>query len=407
MYSQDELSARRDARRYADRHQRRVVEFSSAAVAGAALAIVAAALVIGGLAGGGDKALADRSPQATGPDLSAVRVTIAAVGDNAFNKDASLPADGSVYFKRLPNALSGDVVLGNLEGVLANGGTKKCGDHEPNCFSFRAPPSYANAFKAGGFTVLNLANNHALDYGTTGRAETLAAVRRVGIHPTGAGTGPTYFRAQGIRIAVLGFAPRIAGWDLLDIPAAAERVRDAVSRADLVVVTMHAGAEGPDAAHVHRGHEFFLGEDRGDVIAFAHAMVDAGADLVAGHGPHVLRGMEFRRGRLIAYSLGNFAGHASLNWRGVRSLTGVLRVTLRGDGRWVSGTVVPVRISSRGVPARDPDTAAWTRLRALSRADFPGTAAGGAGGGGEVRHGGAGHGRGEDLPAATRVALVP
>jgi poly-gamma-glutamate capsule biosynthesis protein CapA/YwtB (metallophosphatase superfamily) len=374
-YTQEELRARRDARRSADRHHRRVIEFSSAGIAAGVLAIVAAAILVGGMADGGGEALAGRTPQTTAPDLSKVRLTVAAVGDNAFNKDATLPADGSVYFARLPNALGGDVVLGNLEGVLANGGTKKCGAREPNCFSFRAPPSYARAFKAGGFTVLNLANNHSGDYGATGRAETITALRRAGLRPTGTGTGATFFRAQGVRVAVLGFAPRIAGWDLLNISAAAARVRDAASRADVVVATFHGGAEGPDAAHVERGHEFFLREDRGDVMAFARTMVDAGADLVAGHGPHVLRGMEFRRGRLIAYSLGNFAGHDSLNWRGVRSVSGVLRVTLRGDGVWVSGTVVPVKISRRGIPARDPAAAALALLRSLSRSDFPGTAA--------------------------------
>src|SRR4029079_4437742 len=79
--------------------------------------------------------------------------------------------------------------------------------------------------------------------------------------------------------------------------------------ADLVVVTMHAGAEGSDHQHVRPGNECFLGENRGNSVAFAHSVVRAGADLVVGTGPHVLRGMEWYRGRLIAYSLGNFAGY--------------------------------------------------------------------------------------------------
>ena len=114
-----------------------------------------------------------------------------------------------------------------------------------------------------------------------------------------------------------------------------------------MVVTFHGGAEGADKQHVKPGTEMFLGENRGNLMKFSHAVVDAGADLVVGHGPHVLRGMEWRKGRLIAYSLGNFAGHGSLNWDGVLGVSALLRVTLRGDGAWVQGKIVPVRIERR------------------------------------------------------------
>lgn len=115
-----------------------------------------------------------------------------------------------------------------------------------------------------------------------------------------------------MHVAVVGFAPHPGAQDVRDIPAAQELVRRAARLAELVVVTMHAGAEGTAAAHVRRGAEIYEGENRGDVVAFSHAVVDAGADLVIGHGPHVLRGMEWYRGRLIAYSLGNFAAYRNL-----------------------------------------------------------------------------------------------
>ena len=79
---------------------------------------------------------------------------------------------------------------------------------------------------------------------------------------------------------------------------------------------MHAGAEGSDRAHVEPGPETYLGEPRGDSVAFTHAVVDAGADLVVGSGPHVLRGLEWYRGRLIAYSLGNASGYRTLSTAG-------------------------------------------------------------------------------------------
>ena len=120
-----------------------------------------------------------------------------------------------------------------------------------------------------------------------------------------------------IRVALVGFAPYPWARDPNDHAAARRLVREADAHADIVVVTMHAGAEGSSRGTTPRTTEHYLGENRGNVRAFAHAVVDAGADLVAGHGPHVLRGMEWYRGRLIAYSLGNFAGYKVSRSRGL------------------------------------------------------------------------------------------
>ena len=91
---------------------------------------------------------------------------------------------------------------------------------------------------------------------------------------------------------------------------------------------MHAGAEGTDHAHVTPGTETHLGDNRGDVMAFATTVVSTGADPVVRHGPHVLRGMQFTKGRLVAYNMGNFAGRKALGLGGARSDTGALQVTL-------------------------------------------------------------------------------
>ena len=142
------------------------------------------------------------------------------------------------------------------------------------------------------------------------------------------------------------------------------------AKADVVVVTMHAGAEGKDHQRVRPGPETFLGEPRGNVVAFSHAVVQAGADLVVGHGPHVLRGIEWYRGRVIAYSLGNFLGNGTLNVSGVSGQTAVLRATLRRDGSWVEGKLVPVQLTAGGLPRVDSSKAALATVRKLSRADF-------------------------------------
>ena len=179
-----------------------------------------------------------------------------------------------------------------------------------------------------------------------------------------------YAKVGEVRVAVVGFASYPWAASLTDIAGAARLVRKAGRNADIVIVTMHAGAEGTDRQHVRSGTELYLGENRGNVIAFAHAVVDAGADLVVGHGPHVLRGMEWRRGRLIAYSMGNFAGYKVFSLGGPLSVSGILRVTLRGDGTFETGTLVPTQLVGAGVPALDPAETAHGLVRELSKQDF-------------------------------------
>src|SRR6266540_2586571 len=146
-------------------------------------------------------------------------------------------------------------------------------------------------------------------------------------------------------------------------------------QADLVVVQVHMGGEGADKTHVRKGTEMFLGENRGDPMRFSHAVIDAGADLVVGHGPHVMRGMEFYQGRLIAYSMGNFFGYRSLSYSGVLGVSGILKATLRKDGSWVSGKLVATRVVAPGAPAMDQTNQAWSLIRSLCKADLPGTGA--------------------------------
>jgi len=295
-------------------------------------------------------------------------VSIASVGDMAM---APASGGGDSLFQGIRRELTGDVVFGNLEGTLTgNAGYSKCGAGSANCFAFRAPPSYAGSLKRAGFTVLNLANNHALDFGRQGQADTVAALDRAHLRHTGRPGEIAYVHVHDVTIALLGFAPYPWAQSLLDIPAAQRLVGRAAERADLVVVTMHAGAEGSAYAHVHAGSETFLGEQRGNPEAFSHAAIDAGADLVVGSGPHVLRGLEWYRGRLIAYSMGNFVGNGTLNISGLGGISGVLHVSLHADGSWAGGRLAPVRLVSPGVPVSDSVGAADSVVRALSETDF-------------------------------------
>lgn len=298
-------------------------------------------------------------------------VTIAATGDIVMGSTPNLPTDGGrSFFAGVQADLAGDVVLGNLEGTLSVGGESKCGAGSTNCFAFQTPPSYARWLEQAGFTVMNLANNHAYDFGASGQQQTIAALDRVGVRHTGRPGQIAYQKVGAVTVALVGFSSYPWAAPLTDLAAARRLVAKAAATTDLVIVSVHAGAEGSDKQHVRLGVERYLGENRGDVVRFAHAVVDAGADLVVGHGPHVLRGMEWYKGRLIAYSLGNFAGYKVFALGGPLSVSGILRVTLRGNGTFESGTLVPTRLVGDGVPALDPTEAAHGRVRQLSREDF-------------------------------------
>jgi Bacterial capsule synthesis protein PGA_cap len=305
------------------------------------------------------------------PRKDAARVRFVAVGDIVMGSPPyGLPPDGGAsFFRSVDNLFAGDVVMGNLEGTLASGGSSKCGAGSgPNCFAFRTPPSYAKWLSRAGFTLMNVANNHAFDFGPQGQRETLAALRRHGLRHTGRPGQITIQTVKGVRVAAVGFAAYKWAASLTDIPAAKALVAKAASQADIVVVAMHAGAEGSDATHVRPGNETYLGEPRGNSVAFTHAVIDAGADLVWSSGPHVLRGMEFHRGRLIAYSLGNFAGYKVFSLGGTLSTSAVLQVTLTGDGAFVSGRIRPTQIVKPGLPS--PGGGAISLIAGLSRADF-------------------------------------
>jgi poly-gamma-glutamate capsule biosynthesis protein CapA/YwtB (metallophosphatase superfamily) len=295
---------------------------------------------------------------------------LAWVGDMAFDARRGLPAGGPLAaLGPVAPSLRSDLTMGNLEGTLGSSGTTKC-HGAANCYAFQAPAGYAPQFRRLGFGVLNQANNHANDAGPAGRRVTAAALRRAGIAVAGSGTRVVYRTVRHTRVAILGFSPY--GWSasLLDIAAARRLVRHAARHAGVVVVIVHAGAEGADRAHVPYGEEHAFGEDRGNVRRFAHAVVDAGADVVLGSGPHVLRGLEAYHRRLIAYSLGNFAGDRTLSIAGRCALSGVLHVAVTADGQFAGGRWWPLRLARPGFPRLDPTRASVTLVNALSRDDF-------------------------------------
>lgn len=318
----------------------------------------------------------------TGPSSKAPAsgtFTLSAVGDTIVAAAPNVPPNsGKGFFANVHSSLTADLQMGNLEEPITNDtGTTKCSAATlgKTCHAFRAPPAYVQAFTEAGFSLMNLANNHALDFGQAGHEQTEQSLTDAGIKYTGPPDMITTITVKGVKAAVLGFAPYAWANSLTDIPGAASLVKKAQQQADVVIVQAHVGAEGADKTHVRPGTEYYLGENRGDPIAFGHAVVDAGADLVIMHGPHVMRGMEFYKGHLIAYSLGNFAGYHALSTGGVLGISGVLRVTLDASGHFVAGKLVATQMVSPGVPRMDPNHRAWSQVRSLSRGDFPSTGA--------------------------------
>ncbi|MFC8846436.1 MULTISPECIES: CapA family protein [unclassified Micromonospora] len=318
---------------------------------------------------------ASPTPSGATPGSRVESVSLSATGDiimgNAPNR---LPPNGGKgFFDSVKGALAADLVMGNLEEPLTvDTGTGKCGANSTRCFQFRAPPEYAAHLRDGGFELLNQANNHGYDYGPKGYRNTQAALEKYDLAHTGAPDQITVVEVEGVKIAVAGFSSYVWSNSLVDIDAAREVVEKAATMADLVVVQVHMGGEGSDKTRVRPGTEMFLGENRGDPVKFSHAMIDAGADLIVGHGPHVLRGMEFYQGRLIAYSLGNFAGGGnSLSNNGRLGWGGVLKVSLKPDGSFAGGSFTSTYMNSIGKPTMDPDDRGLGLLRELTRLDFP------------------------------------
>jgi hypothetical protein len=302
-------------------------------------------------------------------------ITLQWVGDMAISSTLGLPP-GGVYDSVAPLAPTlrdADLTLGNLEGTLSVGGVSKCGGGSDGgtCFAFQAPPSTAYALRRLGFDLVNQANNHAQDFGPAGHAQTIAALRRAGLPWTGDPGQITYLTTHGVRVAFVGFAPYAYTSNLLDIPTAEAMVRTAARHASIVVVIIHAGAEGSDQMHTPAGAQYYLGEDRGDARLFAHSVIRAGASVVFGSGPHVIRGVQRYRGHLIAYSLGNFIGYRTLGSGGVLDDSGIMRVSLNpANGRVVAARWIPVTLDS-GIPRLADGDGDAPLVASLSLQDFP------------------------------------
>ncbi len=308
-------------------------------------------------------------------------LSIVAVGDimmgTNYPNTSYLPADsGNLLWKTVRPILRGaDVTFGNLEGVILNegGDAKECKNPKA-CYLFRTPEHLVKHFTKNGFDILSLANNHANDFGITGRLNTQQVLDSLGIAYAGSLEVPfTQLNRRRIRIGVVAVSPNKGTLIIHNEERVLNIVKQLDSLNDIVIVSFHAGAEGAKNKRVTRKREYYYGEDRGNVYQFSHRMIDNGADLLIGHGPHVPRAIEIYKDRLIAYSLGNFLTYGRFNLRGTNGEAPLLKVSLDSEGKFLTGKIESFYQDYTLGPRPDKKMRAFKSIRELTEEDFPET----------------------------------
>jgi len=315
---------------------------------------------------------------AVAPNASSAQpaLTIKAVGDiilgTNFPSNRLPEQDGVWLFDQVKPFFDGaDILFGNFESTLTDYPYAAKDTSQGQTFAFRTPPAYANLLQQVGFDVLSVANNHSFDFGDQGFADTIAHIQQTGMQAVGQRNQIAYTTVNGVKVAFIGFSYFPDHNSILELDAGRALVEEAKQQANIVVISIHAGAEGTDARHTRNETEYFFGENRGNLVEFSRAMIDQGADLILGHGPHIPRAMELYKSRLIAYSLGNFVGYRTLSTDGALGYSLILDAQLSDQGEFLTGRVIPVRLDNQGVPFIDDDFKSVSFVRNLIESDFP------------------------------------
>ncbi|MBL4677031.1 MAG: CapA family protein [Mucilaginibacter sp.] len=306
-------------------------------------------------------------------------VNIAAVGDimlgSSYPDSSGIPPDSarSTFKYVVKDLKEADIAFANLEGVLLDSGDpvgyKLNFKHRP--YLFRMPERFGGIIKDAGFNVLSVGNNHSNDFDLQGRKSTIRILDSLGINAAGFKSHPAKtFTKNGVRYGFCAFSPNAQTVSLLQTKAAQKLIRDLKAKSDIVIVSFHGGGEGVGFEHVKDSVEIFKGENRGNLKLFTHAAIDAGADLVLGHGPHVARGIELYKKRLIAYSLGNFATYKGVSVSGICGLAPLLKVKLNKQGAFLGAQICSYRQDHLAGVKPDTLFRASRKIKELSEADF-------------------------------------
>ena len=306
-------------------------------------------------------------------------VTIAAVGDimmgTNFPNQSYLPKDTGRYLWSETKKIlrSADITFGNLEGVILNdGGTQKECKNPKVCYLFRSPEFLTQNFVESGFDLLSVANNHANDFGEEGRTNTQRVLDSLNIGHAGSIDQPfTIHKIGHLKVGFCAFAPNKGTVSIHQYERIKEIIQHLDSLSNFVIASFHAGAEGAKNTHITREREFYYGEDRGNVYDLAHLMIENGADIILGHGPHVPRAVEVYKNRFIAYSLGNFLTYGRFNLKGLAGEAPLLILNVDINGVFLNGQIHAFRQSYTFGPRNDAQLSAIKTIQRLSLEDFP------------------------------------
>lgn len=305
--------------------------------------------------------------------LSLIGVGDVMMGTN-FPNSSYLPANiDSLWMEVLDTLKQADITFGNLEGVILNDGgdQKKCKNPKV-CYLFRSPESYVQHLVDAGFDFVSLANNHAGDFGEPGRQRTMQVLDSAEIAYAGLlNAKQAILMRDGMKYGLLAFSPNRGTVSIHNDSLAVAMVKALDSLVDVVIVSFHAGAEGSKHQHVTRKTEMFYGENRGNVYEFSRRMIDAGADVIFGHGPHVTRAIDIYNDRFIAYSLGNFFTYGRFNLSGANGVAPIIKIFTDPTGKFLYGQVIPIHQPGEGGPKFDPEKRAIRLLKELTEKDFP------------------------------------
>lgn len=302
--------------------------------------------------------------------------TLKVVGDIVLPR--SFPQEtkqDNTYLNLLKPYLQGeDLLIGNLEGAITNFPTTYKDTTKPNLYAFRFSHKSAEVLKKLNFDLLHIANNHTRDFYDQGLSDTKRFCDDNGILTAGLKGQTTYRDVNGVRFSFVGF--HYANPDffnsLYNIKKAVKLIQSAKENSDVVVVTVHAGAEGLKAADVPRKEEIFLGEKRGNIYGFSRQLIDNGADLIIGFGPHIVRPVETYKGKLIVYSMGNFLGYGgALSTRGNLRYSLIMDIAVDAKGNFVRGKITPLIFDYQGVPQHDKAGNIIKIINKLNQKNFP------------------------------------
>jgi hypothetical protein len=306
--------------------------------------------------------------------LSVIGVGDMMLGTNYPSASYLPPNEGRDLLASVKSILqSADISFGNLEGTILSGeGTVKSCNDPSVCYAFKSPDSYVNHFVDAGFDVLSLANNHSGDFGVAGKKNTMKLLKEKGVFYAGLTECPyTTFEKDGVKYGFCAFAPNNGTISINDSKNAVKIVQHLDSISDVVIVSFHGGAEGASNVHITRKTEMYLGENRGNPYQFARDVIDAGADVVFGHGPHVTRAIDVYKGRFIAYSLGNFATYGRFNLKAQAGIAPIVKIDVNKQGEFIQGQIYSIKQVGEGGPLIDESNGALNEIKMLTSADVP------------------------------------